>query len=139
MLNRSEPQLVQKLWHKTQMKRQTCGPYCRSQFLTLFFLLCGDHLGNHLSIPTVTILIKNLSGDFGLGITNLALFIGSTVLSVLSFLNLYMTAHANHWSWQSKLVVGLYGLMSFGMRLFAILLHFTPSLVRFFTPFLFNY
>ena len=97
--------------------------------------ISSDHLGNHLLVPTVTILIKNLSGDFGLGITNLALFIGSTVLSVLSFLKLYMTAHANHWSWQSKLVVGLYGLMTFGLRLFAILLYFIPSLVGFFSPF----
>jgi hypothetical protein len=102
---------------------------------TLPLSISSDHLGNHLSIPTVTILIKNLSGDFGLGITNLALFIGSTVLSVISFLNLYMTAHANHWSWQSKLVVGLYGLITFGMRLFAILQHFIPSLVRFFYTF----
>ena len=42
-LNRSEPQLVQTLWHKTQMKWQTCGSYCTYQVLTLFFLLCGKN------------------------------------------------------------------------------------------------
>ena len=44
VLNRSKPQLVQKLWHKMQMKWQTCGPYCRYQVSILFFLLCGSTL-----------------------------------------------------------------------------------------------
>ena len=38
--------MVQKLWHKMQMKWQTSGPYCRYQVSTLFFLLfaCLLHL-----------------------------------------------------------------------------------------------
>ena len=34
--------MVQKLWHKMQRRPKRVGPYCRSQFLTLFLLLSGS-------------------------------------------------------------------------------------------------
>ena len=46
VLNRSKSQLVQKLWHKMQRRAKRVGPYCRSQFWTLFLLLSGPALGS---------------------------------------------------------------------------------------------
>ena len=34
--------MVQKLWHKMQRRSKRVGPYCRSQFLTLFLVLPGS-------------------------------------------------------------------------------------------------
>ena len=62
------------------------------------------------------------------GISNLTLFIASTVASFFSFLNLFTSAHANNWPLKSKLVVGVYGTMNLALRLLAMILYFTPSL-----------
>ena len=62
------------------------------------------------------------------GISNLTIFIASTGVSFLSFLNLFTSAHASNWPFKSKLAVGVYGTMNLAMRLLAMILYFTPSL-----------
>ena len=62
------------------------------------------------------------------GISNLTIFIASTVASFFSFLNLFTSAHASNWPFKSKLAVGVYGTMNLAMRLLAMILYFTPSL-----------
>ena len=39
--------MVQKLWHKMQRRPKRVGPYCRSQFSTLFLLLSGCTMQFH--------------------------------------------------------------------------------------------
>ena len=70
----------------------------------------------------------NQEGESDFGISNLTIFIASTVLSFLSFLNLFTSAHASNWPFKSKLAVGVYGTMNLAMRLLAMILYFTPSL-----------
>ena len=65
---------------------------------------------------------------FQLPIDNLGLFIGSTILSLASFLNLFVASNAGHWSWKAKAVVALYGAMNLSLRLESIITFFTPSL-----------
>ena len=62
------------------------------------------------------------------GISNLTIFIASTVVGFLSFLKLFTSAHANDWPVKSKLVLGVYGTMNLALRLLAMILYFTPSL-----------
>ena len=62
------------------------------------------------------------------GISNFTIFIASTVVSFLSFLSFFTSAHASYWPSKSKLVVGVYGTMNLSLRLFAMILYFTPSL-----------
>ena len=62
------------------------------------------------------------------GISNLTIFIASTVVGFLSFLKLFTSAHANDWPVKSKLVLGVYGTMNLTLRLLAMILYFTPSL-----------
>ena len=66
--------------------------------------------------------------DEYLGVSNLTLFIISTVASFFSFLKQFTNAHANTWHWKAKLLVALYGLISLAMRLQAMLVYFMPSL-----------
>ena len=70
----------------------------------------------------------NQEGEADFGISNLTIFIASTVVSFLSFLNLFTSAHASNWPFKSKLAVGVYGTMNLAMRLLAMILYFTPSL-----------
>ena len=70
----------------------------------------------------------NQEGEADFGISNLTIFIASTVVSFLSFLNLFTSAHASNWPFKSKLVVGVYGTMNLALRLLAMILYFTPSL-----------
>ena len=65
---------------------------------------------------------------FQLPIDNFGLFIGSTILSLASFLNLFVASNAGHWSWKAKAVVALYGAMNLSLRLESIITFFTPSL-----------
>ena len=65
--------------------------------------------------------------DF-LGMSNFTIFVGSTIISFLSFINLFATAHANYWNWKSKMAVGVYGILNLATRLLAMLLYFVPSL-----------
>ena len=62
------------------------------------------------------------------GIRNLTIFIASTVVSFLSFLNLFTSAHASNWPFKTKLAVGVYGTMNLALRLSAMVLYFTPTL-----------
>ena len=66
--------------------------------------------------------------DEYLGVSNLTIFIISTIASFFSFLKLFTTAHANTWQWKAKLLVALYGFISLAMRLQAMLVYFMPSL-----------
>ena len=66
--------------------------------------------------------------DEFVGISNLTIFILSTVVSFLSFINLFITAHASNWNWKSKLAVGLYGVLCLLLRLLAMITFFIPSL-----------
>ena len=70
----------------------------------------------------------NQKGEANFGISNLTIFIASTVVSFLSFLNLFTSAHASHWPFKSKLAVGVYGTLNLALRLSAMILYFTPSL-----------
>ena len=65
---------------------------------------------------------------FQLPINNFGLFIGSTLLSLASFLNLFVASNAGHWSWKAKAVFALYGAMNLSLRLESIITFFTPSL-----------
>ena len=62
------------------------------------------------------------------GISNLTIFIASTVVSFLSFLNLFTSAHARNWPFKTKLAVGVYGTMNLALRLSAMILYFIPTL-----------
>ena len=66
--------------------------------------------------------------DEFVGISNLTIFILSTMVSFLSFINLFITAHASNWNWKSKLAVGLYGVLCLLLRLLAMITFFIPSL-----------
>lgn len=66
--------------------------------------------------------------DEFVGISNLTIFILSTVVSFLSFINLFITAHASNWNWKSKLAVGFYGVLCLLLRLLAMITFFIPSL-----------
>ena len=66
--------------------------------------------------------------DDTFGISNLTIFMVSTVASFLSFLNLFTTAHASYWPWKSKMFVGVYCTMNLVLRLFTMILYFTPTL-----------
>ena len=70
----------------------------------------------------------NQEGEADFGISNLTIFIASTVVSFLSFLNLFTSAHSSNWPFKSKLAVGVFGTMNLAMRLLAMILYFTPSL-----------
>ena len=65
---------------------------------------------------------------FKLPIDNFGLFIGSTLLSMASFLSLFVASNAGHWSWKAKAAVALYGAMNLSLRLESIITFFTPSL-----------
>ena len=65
---------------------------------------------------------------FQLPIDNFGLFIGSTLLSMASFLSLFVASNAGHWSWKAKAAVALYGAMNLFLRLESIITFFTPSL-----------
>ena len=66
--------------------------------------------------------------DEFLGISNLDIFILSTVVSFLSFINLFINAHASNWNLKSKLAIGFYGVLCLQMRLVAMITYFIPSL-----------
>ena len=55
--------------------------------------------------------------DEYLQISNMTIFIISSIASFLSFIKLYVEAHANNWNWKSKLVVGLFGVINLVLRL----------------------
>ena len=55
-------------------------------------------------------------------------FIGSTVLSFISFVHMFATAHATNWPMKAKLAVGIYGLLNLALRLEAMVVFFIPSL-----------
>ena len=63
-----------------------------------------------------------------LNISNFALFVISTVVSMCSFVHTFTTVHATHLPWQSKLIVGLYGILNLGLRIVAMIAYFVPSL-----------
>ena len=71
---------------------------------------------------------------FQLPIDNFGLFIGSTILSLVSFLNLFVASNAGHWSWKAKAAVALYGAMNLSLRLQEMITFFTPSLGKVFIP-----
>ena len=66
------------------------------------------------------------SGMFG--INNVHIYIGSTTLSFISFIYSSVTVNVKHWSWKSKLIFGIYFLISFTLRLTGMLIFFIPSL-----------
>ena len=55
--------------------------------------------------------------DEYLKISNMTIFILSSVVSFLSFVKLFVTAHANNWNWKSQMVVGLFGVVNLVLRL----------------------
>ena len=55
-------------------------------------------------------------------------FIGSTILSFISFVHMFATAHATNWPMKAKLAVGMYGLLNLALRLEAMVVFFVPSL-----------
>ena len=75
-----------------------------------------------------------LSEGFQLPIDNFGLFIGSTILSLVSFLNLFVASNAGHWSWKAKAAVALYGAMNLSLRLQEMITFFTPSLGKVIIP-----
>ena len=73
-------------------------------------------------------LFNNEGTDDFLRISNFSLFVISTVVSFCSFVHKFTTVHATHLPWQSKLIVGLYGIINLGLRIFAMIAYFVPSL-----------
>ena len=50
-----------------QRKPKRVGPYCRSQFSTLFFFLCGPHSFNwHLRVPKISVWNHNITYIYNL-------------------------------------------------------------------------
>ena len=66
--------------------------------------------------------------DIKTGLDNYDIFIGSTVVSFLSFLKSYVRAQADNWPLKSKILVAFHGFVNLAMRTIAMLVFFTPSL-----------
>ena len=62
------------------------------------------------------------------GINNFHIYIGSTILSFISFIYSSVTVNVKYWSWKSKLIFGIYFLISFTLRLTGMLIFCIPSL-----------
>ena len=62
------------------------------------------------------------------GIDNYSVFIISTVISFMSYINAYITVEANYWPLKAKLLFGLFGVLGMGMRLVSMTVYFIPSL-----------
>ena len=67
-------------------------------------------------------------GEYSTGVNNYHIFVGSTIISFLSFLNTYVKAQVNYWPSKSKVLVAFYGFMNLAVRTMAMYVFFVPSL-----------
>ena len=95
-------------------------------FINLILVLLSK--SDTRTTSSMTSLFNQEGKDELVGISNLTIFILSTVVSFLSFINLFITAHASNWNWKSKLAVGFYGVLCLLLRLLAMITFFIPSL-----------
>jgi len=108
------------------MKMDIAFELCHQIFLNICLVLFAT--SDTRTETGMEALFNNEGIDDFSGISNLTIFIISTVISVLSFVYSFITVHANHSPWKTKVAVGVYGILNLALRNLGMIVAFISSL-----------
>ena len=108
------------------MKMDIAFEICHQIFLNICLVLFAT--SDTRTETGMEALFNNKGTDDFVGVSNLALFVISTVISVLSFLYTFITVHANYSPWKTKIAVGVYGMLNLALRNLGMIVAFISSL-----------
>ena len=108
------------------MKMDIAFEVCHQIFLNICLVLFAT--SDTRTETGMEALFNNEGKDDFSGISNLTLFVISTIISVLSFVCSFITVHANHSPWKTKVVVGVYGILNLALRNLGMIVAFISSL-----------